>query len=824
MRESDVLESAVGLIGREGVPEAIAGLLRDYRLITLVGPGGVGKTTLANDLAGQVADRFVGGVYVAELAGVDQDDDLAAIVARQLDASSLEGLRLRSVGQPTLVVLDNCESALAASRDVAVDLTSGDSDITVVATSRSPLYALGERLFPVRPLSVADDESTDETFDEPSAAELLFLRRAKESGAAWPQDETNLSAVRQLTRQLNGLPLAIELAAARSRALGPMELVDLLDRQLDVLIRPGGMQERHHSLRSVIEASYEPLSEPLRHCLRSLSFISTPFDLRIAHAVVGSQASELDSLDMISQLIDVSLVDVRQTSSGKTEYLLLDSIRAFGHEQLTEAQEWNEVGERYVDAITAAAGDVVAAALESFSPEVMSSIRDIFSHLVNAITWCLDHDPSPARTYQMVLLFFGPTGASREIAELANKVRERWDETAPLQAEAYAVMGSLTFRTGRYSEGAELARAAIDHPDATDMAKLMGYRTLGYAAGVQRKPDEALQCIDAALPFALAFSEAFDREIRISRTAMIWDSSGSSAAIESLAEVLKESTEVGEWLMVVWSQVMMSYHHLLLGDAEAAVDSCEAALDVADQSGMAWATITANHNMAGMVALTRDVTAAAPYFRAALNATVAIGDLDGCAAVLRAAAGAALRNGDEDLAANLWATVPAHPGIPVPPSQFDAEEEQLKVAHGPATSLDLNSLVKGARTLLGAIGESAEVKGPDGSSQESSADRSISFGDYQLNFAMCELRCNGERIPLEPQVYDVLALLVERRGTVVTKHELLDEVWGDRFVSESALSSRIKAVRQATGDDGKAQRVIRTVHGRGYSFVADIDG
>jgi DNA-binding winged helix-turn-helix (wHTH) protein len=89
---------------------------------------------------------------------------------------------------------------------------------------------------------------------------------------------------------------------------------------------------------------------------------------------------------------------------------------------------------------------------------------------------------------------------------------------------------------------------------------------------------------------------------------------------------------------------------------------------------------------------------------------------------------------------------------------------------------------------------------------------------------MCELRCNGERIPLEPQVYDVLALLVERRGTVVTKHELLDEVWGDRFVSESALSSRIKAVRQATGDDGKAQRVIRTVHGRGYSFVADIDG
>ncbi|MGH1493586.1 MAG: winged helix-turn-helix domain-containing protein [Acidimicrobiales bacterium] len=825
---------ATALIGRDSEQNELAGLLDDYSLITLVGPGGVGKTTLATELATTATERFEGGVFVAELAGTNEDEDVAGLVARQLGANSLEALRLRSVGKPTLVVLDNCESALGASRTIALELISGDSDIRVVATSRSPLYALGERLVPIRPLSVWEDGEA-EAPEAAFAAETLFLTRAAEAGARWPHSPQNLVAVRQLTRQLNGLPLAIELAAARSRALGPVEMVELLDRQLDLLVKPGGTAERHHSLRSVIETSYEPLEPHLQHFLRSVAFMATPFDLRLAHAVVGSQSSEVDSLDLISQLVDASLVDVRQTPSGKTEYLLLDSIRAFGLERLAADGERAQVGERYVDAVTAVANDIVAAALKSFSPDVLGAIADNFSHLVNAVSWCLDHDPSPARTYRMILLFFGPTGASAEIAELAKRVRQTWDEPAPLQAEAYAVMGSLTFRTGRYAEGAELASVAVAHPNATDMAKLMGRRTLGYAAAVQRDNAAAIEHIDAAVPLGLSFSAAFDREIRVSRSAMVWDAAGSPEALISLNEVLREASQESEWVIVVWACAEIARHQRLLGDIPAALASMESALAVADDSKMAWALITAHLNTAILLTLDQGWEVASPHYRQALDASVSIGDIDSCATVLRTSAGAASHNGEDERAMRLWRTIPASPGVPVPPSVFEADEQRLEKKLGRPPGGDIDGLVRNARALLGMAtrADDERVSGPvteadngyngdSPSGGQSAGGPVVAFGEYELDADMCELRRGGERIAMEPQVYDVLAYLVGRRGHVVTKHELLDEVWGDRFVSEGALSSRIAAARRATGDDGKRQQVIRTVHGKGFSFVADV--
>lgn len=818
-------DASMALIGREAEQEELAALLDTYSLITLIGPGGVGKTSLAMQLVDTGADRFEGGVLVAELAGTNDDEDVIGLVARQLGANSLEAVRLRAVGKPTLIVLDNCESALVASRTIALHLIGGESDIQLVATSRSPLYALGERLVPVRPLSVSDHVGEDETTGAASAAEQLFLARAQEAGATWSPSPQNLLAVGQLTKRLNGLPLAIELAAARSRVLGPVELVDLLDRQLDLLVRPGSTSERHQSLRGVIETSYEPLAPPLQHVLRSLAFMATPFDLRLAHAVAGGQSTELDSLDLLSQLIDASLVDVRQTASGKTEYLLLDSIRAYGRERLIAEDEWAEVGERYVDAVTALANDLVAAALEAFSPAVLGAIQENFSHLVNAVGWCLEHDPSPARTYQMILLFFGPTGASTEIAELAQRVRDKWREPAPLQAEAFAVMGSLTFRAGRYEEGATLAAFAVAHEDATDMAKLMGLRTLGYTAAVQRDNQAAIDYIEAAVPLGLSFSAAFDREIRISRSAMVWDSAGSADALISLQEVLHEATDAKESVMVVWACAEIARHHRLLSDFPAAHRSMETALAVAEDSGMAWASITAHLNTAILFALDQGWPAAAPHYRQALDATVGIGDLDSCTMVLRSAAGAAAHLGQNGVATQLWKAIPRSPGVPVPPSVFEVDEQRLADEHGAPPGGEIDVLVRTARGLLsnGALkvsGSGAEAQ--QGAPPPLAEAAIVTFDGYELDANMCELRRAGKRVPMEPQVYDVLAYLAERRGHVVSKHELLDAVWGDRFVSEGALSSRIAAARRATGDDGKRQIVIRTVHGKGFAFIAEV--
>jgi predicted ATPase/DNA-binding winged helix-turn-helix (wHTH) protein len=824
MWEGDHTGTEIGLIGRDGDPRAILTLLENNPLVTLIGTGGVGKTTLALAVAAEAADHFPGGVHVAELSGVSHDEDVEAFVARQMDANSLEGLRLRSMGQRTLIVLDNCESALAASRTIADRLTRDRSAIQVLATSRSPLYASGERLVPVSPLSVASEEDDIEDATSLSAAEQLFLLRAEAAGSSWEHSPANLAAVRQLTRQLNGLPLAIELAAARSRVLGPSELVQLLDRQLDLLVRPGGPKVRHHSLRSVIQSSYEPLSEQLQQCLRSLSFMAAPFDLELAHAVANAGATELETLDLISELVNASLLEARQSRSERTEYLLLDSIRAFGHEQLSEFSEWTDVGERYATALSARAKKMLAVAVDAFTPEVMTMMEDNFSHVVNAITWCLANDPDADRAYQMILLFFGPTGASVEVAELTRRINERWSDPAPLQAEAYAVMGSVIFETGHYDEGAALATAAVSHPDAGDMAKLIGYRILAFTAGVHRDSAAAIEHMDMALLYGPAASAAYDRELRASRTAMIWEPGGSAEALQALVEVLDEATRDDDLVMVVWVRIMMAYHHRLLDELPAAMESSRAALDIAEETAVPWAAMAAHLNMAQMLASSRRIPEALPHFHEAMNACILMGDLDGLAIVLRTAAGAALHNGDSAMAEQLWATVPALPGVSVPPSLFEAQEHELNALHGPPSIGDIQTLAPVARTLLTqSVEQEPSQPGTQPATGSDLAGQVVVFGDYEFDPAMCELRKNGERVTMEPQVYDVLAYLIERRGRVVSKHELLDEVWGDRFVSEGALSSRIAAARRATGDNGKAQQVIRTLHGKGFTFVAEVE-
>ena len=815
------------LIGRDGEITELRDLLSEYALITLVGPGGVGKTSVAMRLAHDAdqSERFEGGVYIAELAGVRDEDDVEGLVARELGAASLEAFRLRSVGAPILVVLDNCETASSPSRAIAAALVDAPSDITVMATSRSPLYALGERIVPIRPLAVdtGHPEAIVAGDEHRSAAEQLFLQRAGEAGARWEHTPDNLVAVKKLVGRLNGLPLAIELAAARSRVLGPVELRDRLDQQLDVLVRTGRDGERHHNLRAVIASSYEPLDDTLQHALRSLSFIATSFDLQLAHAVVGADSSDLDTLDAIEQLVAASLIDARIVDGGNTEFRLLDSIRAFARDQVTSDDEWRELGERYVDAVAERSATIVAAALESFSGEAMNAIGDVFSHLVNAISWCLDHDPSPARTYQMMLLFFGPTGATPEIAELARRVRERWDEPAPLQAEAYAVMGSLTYRVGRYDDGATLAKRAAEHPDATDMARFMGRRTLGYEAATRRDNATALAHVDVAVPLGPAFSASFGREIRISRAILEWNPANSPAALAALEAVLDEATEAQEWVNVVWARVAMSFHHRLLGRASDSIVVLEPAMDAAERAGMPWTFIAAHHNMAMSQALAAGWEAASAHFRRALDAAVGVGDIESTTVILTTAAGAAAHLGHGEVADNLWSAIPAHPGISVPASPFEQAEQELRDRRGDPPGGHIAELVRSARAILGS-GASSRESTPSAPSGALRSSQVVAFaGGFELDFDMCELRRDGERIAIEPQVYDVLAHLVERRGQVVHKHELLDEVWGDRFVSEGALSSRISAARKATGDDGTAQRVIRTVHGKGFSFIASIE-
>ena len=809
-------------LGRQAEHDEITALLGQHSVVTLVGPGGIGKTRLATELSSSSAPAFAGGVLFTELAGVSDRDDIGDLVAGQHGFGSIESMRLSASAAPMLVVLDNCETVLRQASDVAAELV-GDGAITVLATSRAPLQLYGERIYVVDPLELPRDEQPATVREAASAR--LFLERAEAAGARWPISDDNLLAIGHLVRQLDGLPLAIELAAARSRTLSPPELVAQLDRQLDLLTRPGeGATARHASLRSAIQTSYDPLDDDLQRCFRALAVFSAPFDLELAHGVAGTSDLDLDTLDRIDQLVAGSLVDARIGEEGAAQYRLLDSIRAFGLEQLAAAGEQAELDERYIETVVDFADRITVEGLKAFSPEVLGSIRRRFVHLTQAIERCVERDDTPDRAYRLFIPMYGPTGARTEVAALGERVRERWTEPAPLEAEALAVISTVTFLRGD-SEGAQpLAEQAVAHPDGSALAQMIGHRVLGFIATQNGDHDHAMTELQAAVDLAIPFSGSFARELQASWGAVCSDPARSPEVLEVLAGVRDVARSQNENVTAMWAILAIAHHHHLLGRTDEARADAFEAVAMSTETGFPW-SIGAAHRMLGSVlVITDDWAAAAPHFRTSLDHTVTTGDIEGAVVTLLAAAAGAQHLGDTALAEALWTSIPEGRGRPVIPSFFAAEEAMLTERLGRNGPGRVAEMVEECRRLLGPPHDQVDASEAAEAAARAPATGSVlRFGDCELDLDMRELRRDGDRVHIEPQVYELLVFLIDRRGTVAAKEEILDEVWGDRFVSESALTSRIKSARKATGDDGRTQGVIRTVHGHGYSFVAEIE-
>ena len=207
-----------------------------------------------------------------------------------------------------------------------------------------------------------------------------------------------------------------------------------------------------------------------------------------------------------------------------------------------------------------------------------------------------------------------------------------------------------------------------------------------------------------------------------------------------------------------------------------------------------------------------------PAYREALEICVAGGDLEGVAMTLRSASGAASWVDDRATATALWDAIPFTEGLPVLRSAFHDHQEVLRSELGRPTKRDVVDVARVARQILGSDASDGDSPG-SGSDDAAATDR---FESFELDRSRHELRHAGEAVHVEPQVFDVLVYLVDRAGELVTKNDLLDNVWGDRFVSEAALSSRIAFARKALDDSGKEQRLIKTVHGRGFMFVGEL--
>jgi predicted ATPase/class 3 adenylate cyclase/DNA-binding CsgD family transcriptional regulator/tetratricopeptide (TPR) repeat protein len=337
-------------IGRQGEMSGIREALGANRLVTLTGAGGAGKTRLAVQVAADVADEFADGVWYVDLAPLTDPAVMPVTVARALGLADQPGqptmdvLRRFVRHREVLILLDNCEHLLDASAELITDLLATCPALTLLTTSREPIGVAGEVSWRVPSLSLADE------------AVELFGDRARRTKPDFRVTAANAETVTEICRRLDGLPLAIELAAARVRALSPTELLDSLHDAFRLLT--GGARtavRRQQTLRASVDWSHALLSESEQALFRRLAVFQGGFDVDAAQAVAcGDEMERYQVLDQLTLLVDKSLV-VPDDSGQGTRYRLLETVRQYAQEKLAEAREGDAVRDRHRDHYTATA-------------------------------------------------------------------------------------------------------------------------------------------------------------------------------------------------------------------------------------------------------------------------------------------------------------------------------------------------------------------------------------------------------------------------------------------------------------------------------------
>lgn len=371
-------------IGRQVERQRVDRALAEGPLLTLTGVGGVGKTRLALEVAAAQGERFPDGVWLCELAPLGDGTAVGHAVAAALRLQQRQGLDIEATvieylgARELLLIVDNCEHLLDSAAALVDRIITRCPRVTVLATSREALGVNGERLFAVPPL-------------DPEESTALFADRARAGRPDFDLAREPVGAVAEICRQLDGLPLAIELAAARIRVMGSLDLARRLDGLR--LLRGGvrGALPRHQSLAETIDWSYRLLTTSEQALFMRLSVFAGGFDLEAAHGVCGDAgATEDDTLDLLTGLVDKSMVTVRGGVAA-TRYVVLETLRAHGRERLSELGIDGDVSARHTIYFTQlaqlAAAGVHTAQEQAWVARILpdyDNLRAAFEHAIAA--------------------------------------------------------------------------------------------------------------------------------------------------------------------------------------------------------------------------------------------------------------------------------------------------------------------------------------------------------------------------------------------------------------------------------------------------------
>ena len=361
---TNLLTQIEALIGRDEEVQELLDLQSRCRLLTLTGPGGIGKTRLAIEIARLLLPSLPDGVWLADLATLSDPGLVPGRIASVLglQPGSMQTVAAALAGKNLLLVLDNCEHVVAEAARAAHALLRGSSSARILATSREPLGVEGELVYRVPALTTPAAHVKDADDILRHGAVRLFVTRVCAADARFRADDAELAAIAAICRRLDGIPLAIELAAARAASLGLDGLLALLDDRLALLT--GGRRTalpRHQTLQATLDWSHDLLNEPERVVLRRMAVFSGAFTLKAARAVgAEGKFAPSDVVNCVLSLIEKSLISSKSDGTG-TRYQLLETTRAYALEKLVASGEVNAIRRRhaeyYRDMLQAAAED-----------------------------------------------------------------------------------------------------------------------------------------------------------------------------------------------------------------------------------------------------------------------------------------------------------------------------------------------------------------------------------------------------------------------------------------------------------------------------------
>ncbi|RDH74915.1 LuxR family transcriptional regulator [Mycolicibacterium moriokaense] len=572
-------------VGRVAQIADVRDLLADNRLVTLTGAGGAGKTRLAIRIAADTASGYRDGVHYVDLSPVTHEVVVPVAVARALGLpdqpgrSTMETLAKFVGDRQTLMVLDNCEHLLEPTSSLAAELLAACPGLQILATSREPVGVPGEVTYTVPSLSLADE------------ALELFADRARRVRPDFTIDNGNAATVTEICKRLDGMPLAIELAAARVRALSLDEIVGSLHDRFRLLT--GGSRtavRRQQTLRASVDWSHALLTETERILFRRLAVFLGGFDLDAAQAVAGdAEVERYQILDQLALLVDKSLV-VAENTSGRTRYRLLETVRQYAQEKLSESGEAEAVRKRHRDHYTAMAALLDAPARSDYRERVEQADHEM-DNLRSAFGWSIE------------------SGDIAKALELACSLQPLW------------------LSRGRILEGIawfDSIRIDADHVDLTAAARaraLADKATLAEWVGIY-DIDEADQALRIARE--LGDPALLVRALTACGCATVYDAEVAGRFFE---EAIGLARELGDPWRLVQILVQQAQAGFVAGDAHWTRQTAEEGRDLADAIGDRFGSRQCRWRFAGALMYLGDLAGAIAQFNELVAEAEADNDL-----------------------------------------------------------------------------------------------------------------------------------------------------------------------------------------------------